>query len=218
MNATVDGFPGATGPAGRNPFSLYVFAGWMSIFFAPDEQPGGRFAQRVVFPSPGRYRVIVDAYVKSGVLPNFQLFRDVAVAGRSHPRPLGGYRRDAAIDGFKVVAPAEPKLRALQAAFLKFRVTGAAGKPARFVPWYGALAHAIFLRAGTLDYFHTHVCSPGATGCASVLNGSRIVGKSSAPGSLTVGTLLPTAGTWKLFLQLRPDGTFVTVPYVLKVR
>jgi hypothetical protein len=184
----------------------------------PPVRADGRFMQSVTFPSAGRYRVIVDAYVKSGVLPNFQLFRDVTVAGAAHDRPLGGYRRATTVDGFHVVAPRKPTLRAIQAAFLKFRVTDAAGKPARFVPWYGALAHAIFFRVGTLDYFHTHVCSPGATGCASILNGSRIAGKSSAPGNLTVGVLLPTAGTWKLFLQMRPDGKFVTAPYVLKVK
>ncbi len=184
----------------------------------PPMQADGRFTQRVVFPSPGGYRVIVDAYVKSTVLPNFQLFRDITVAGAAHGRPLGGYRRSVDVDGFHVVAPAKPTLRAVQAAFLKFRVTTGAGKPARFVPWYGALAHAIFFRVGTLDYFHTHVCSPGATGCASILNGSKIAGKSTAPGNLTVGVLLPTPGTWKLFLQMRPDGKFVTVPYVLKVK
>jgi hypothetical protein len=184
----------------------------------PKMQPGGHFSQRVVFPSPGRYRVIVDAYVKSDVLPNFQLFRDVDVVGGTHAQPLGGYRRNVTVDGFHVVAPVQPKLKPIEAAFLKFRITDAAGKPARFVPWYGALAHAIFFRAGSLDYFHTHVCSPGATGCASILNGSKVVGKSSAPGDLTVGTLLPTVGTWKLFLQMRPNGRFVTVPYVLKVQ
>jgi hypothetical protein len=184
----------------------------------PRMQPGGHFSQRVVFPSPGRYRVIVDAYVTNDVLPNFQLFRDVSVAGGTHAQPLGGYRRNVTVDGFHVVAPAQPKLKPIQAAFLKFGVTDTAGKPARFVPWYGALAHAIFFRAGSLDYFHTHVCSPGAVGCASILNGSKVVGKSSAPGDLTVGALLPTAGTWKLFLQMRPNGQFVTVPYVLKVR
>jgi hypothetical protein len=209
-----------TGPGPHTGVHLIIVKHDLSaiIHRHPPLQASGRFAQQVVFPSPGRYRVIVDAYVKSGVLPNFQLFRDVTVAGTPHREPLGGYRPSVTVGGFHVVAPAPPKLHPAQAAFLKFRVSDAAGKPARFVPWYGALAHAIFFRAGTLDYFHTHVCSPGATGCASILNGSRIVGKSSAPGSLTVGTLLPTAGTWKLFLQMRPNGRFVTVPYVLKVQ
>ena len=184
----------------------------------PPMQPGGHYAQQVVFPSPGRYRVIADAYVPSGVLPNFQLFKDVTVAGPDTSKPLGGYRRVQTVDGFRIVGPAAPQLRASRPAFLKFRVTDAAGRPARFVPWYGALAHAIFFRAGTLDYFHTHVCSPGASGCASLLNGSRIAGKSSAPGSLTAGVLLPTPGRWRLFLQLQPNGRLISVPYAFSVR
>lgn len=184
----------------------------------PPIQAGGHFAQRVVFPSVGRYRVITDAYVPSGVLPNFQLFKDIDVAGTATDKPLGPYRRVQEVGGFHVVAPPAPHLRAGRPAFLKFRITGPDGKAAHFVPWYGALAHAIFFRARTLDYFHTHVCAPGVSGCASLLNGSRIAGKSSAPGSLTVGVLLPTSGTWRLFLQMEPDGRLISVRYTLAVR
>jgi hypothetical protein len=185
----------------------------------PPMQPGGRFSETVVFPSAGRYRVIADAYVPSDVLPNFQLFKDIVVSGRSTTKPLGAYKPVVEAGGYRVVGPRRaPRLRAIQAAFLKFRVTDAAGKPARFVPWFGALAHAIFFHAGTLDYFHTHVCSPGATGCASILGGSKIAGKSTAPGELTVGALLPTAGRWRLFLQLQPNGKLISAPYTLTVR
>ena len=183
----------------------------------PPMQAGGRFEQRVVFPAPGRYRVIVDAYPRNGgPVPNFQLFKDVRVRGRSQPKPLGGYKAVQHIGGFTYRAPARPRVRAIQASLMTVRVTNAAGKPAHFVPWYGALAHAIFFHVGTLDYFHTHVCAPGATGCTSLLAGARVTGTSAAPGKLTIGILLPTAGTWKLFLQAKPDGKLVTVPYVLK--
>jgi hypothetical protein len=184
----------------------------------PPMQAGGRFEQRLVFPAAGRYRVIVDAYPRIGVLPNFQLFKDVVVRGASKRRPLGGYRRNVIVDGLRFSAPPQPRLRATRPAFLKIGVTDTAGRPARFVPWYGALAHAIFFRAGTLDYFHTHVCAPGATGCAAVVAASRVAGRSSAPGRLTIGIFLPTRGTWKLFLQARPDGKLVSVPYVLQVK
>jgi hypothetical protein len=102
------------------------------------------------------------------------------------------------------------------ASLMTVRVTNAAGNPARFVPWSGALAHAIFVHVGTLDYVHTHVCAPHVTGCARLLGATTVIGRSSAPGKLMIGVLLPTAGTWKLFLQARPDGRLVTVPYVLR--
>jgi hypothetical protein len=81
----------------------------------------------------------------------------------------------------------------------------------------GALAHAIFIRRRSLDYFHTHVCPPGATNCAARLGGARVAGTSSAPGRLKVGVLVPVAGTWRLFLICRPDGTVVTAPFTLRV-
>ena len=111
-----------------------------------------------------------------------------------------------------------PRLRAIQAAFLSFTVTGPNGVPARFTPWYGALAHAIFFREGSLDYFHTHVCARGASNCTSLLGGAKVTGTSSTPGKLTVGVLVPVAGTWRLFLQCLVDGHVLTAPFTLQVR
>jgi hypothetical protein len=210
-----------TGPGPHTGVHLIIVSDDLStiIHRHPPMQPGGRFWQQVVFPAPGRYRVIVDVYPKKQQpLPNFQLFRDVQVRGVPKPQPLGSYRAVQHVGGFTFTAPKRPQLRAIQAALMTVHVTDAAGKPARFVPWYGALAHAIFFHVGTLDYFHTHVCAPGASGCTSLIAGASVVGRSSAPGKLTIGVLLPTAGTWKLFLQSKPNGRLVTVPYVLKAR
>jgi hypothetical protein len=111
-----------------------------------------------------------------------------------------------------------PALRAIQANFLTLTVTGPNGKPARFTPWYGALAHAIFFRQGSLDYFHTHVCAPGASGCTSLLGGTSVAGTSSTPGKLRVGVLVPVAGIWRLFLQTKVNGRVLTAPFTLRVR
>lgn len=183
----------------------------------PPITPSGHFAQRVTFPAPGRYLVIVDTYPRHGPLPNFQLTKHLTIAGAEHPQPLGGYHVNTTVDGFHFTAPPNPRLHASQAAFLTIHVAGPDGKPTRFVPWYGALAHAIFFRKGTLDYFHSHVCAPGASACASFVGATRIAGHSNKPGKLTVGVLMPTPGTWKLFLQSKPDGRLITVPYVLHV-
>ena len=110
-----------------------------------------------------------------------------------------------------------PGCKAIQAEFLTVDVTDPDGRPAQFQPWYGALAHAIFFRKGSLDYFHTHVCAPGATGCTSVLGGAKVTGRSPTPGKLTVGVLVPVAGTWRLFLQCQVNGHILTAPFTLKV-
>jgi hypothetical protein len=210
-----------TGPGPHTGVHLIIVSDDLStiIHRHPPMEPGGRFRQQVVFPAPGRYRVIVDVYPKKRQpLPNFQLFKDVQVRGVPKPQPLGSYQAVQHIGGFTFTAAKRPQLRAIQAALMTVHVTDGSGKPARFVPWYGALAHAIFFHVGTLDYFHTHVCAPGASGCTSLIAGASVVGRSSAPGKLTIGILLPTAGTWKLFLQSKPNGRLVTVPYVLNAR
>ena len=92
------------------------------------------------------------------------------------------------------------------------------GAPATFTPWFGALAHAIFFRAGSLDYFHTHVCSAGMPGCTSVLGTVRVTGTATRPGQLRVGVLLPVPGTWRMFLQTKADGRVLTAPFTLTVR
>lgn len=178
----------------------------------------GKISEQVVFPTPGRYRMVVDAYPQTtGPQSNFQLFRWVTVAGKARPQPLPPFAARETIDGYRFTLHGRPRLSAIEPAFLTFTVTAPTGKPAQFTPWYGALAHAIFFRKGSLDYFHTHVCAPGASGCTSVLGSTRVTGSSSTPGKLTVGVLVPVPGVWRLFLQCRVAGHVLTAPFTLTV-
>ena len=186
----------------------------------PPVGANGRIEQTVVFPTPGRYRLVVDAYPQVSQLAfqqNFQLFRWITVPGTYKPQTLPPPSTTDTVDGYRFTVVGHPRLKAVEAVFLQIRVTAPSGKPAQFTPWYGALAHAIFFRRGTLDYFHTHVCAPGATNCGSTLGGSRVTGTSARPGKLTVGVLVPVAGTWRLFLQCKVGGRVITAPFTLKV-
>jgi hypothetical protein len=178
----------------------------------------GLLRQRVTFPAPGRYRVLVDIYPNlPGEQPNFQLFRSVKVSGAYRPQPLPPFRADQVIAGYHFDMQGHPALHAIQAAFVHINVTDPHGRPVRFVPWFGALAHAIFFHAGSLDHFHTHVCAAGAPNCSSILGATRITGHATAPGKITLGVLLPVAGTWRLFLQMRVHGHVLTAPFTLQV-
>jgi hypothetical protein len=121
-------------------------------------------------------------------------------------------------EGYRFTIAGRPSLHAIQAGFLTVHVTDPQGKPLRFTPWYGALAHAIFFRHGSLDYFHTHVCAPGAAGCTSTLGATKVTGSSSTPGKLDVGVLVPLPGEWRLFIQCRVAGHVLTAPFTLHVR
>ncbi|MDX6401787.1 MAG: hypothetical protein QOF27_2393 [Gaiellaceae bacterium] len=185
----------------------------------PPIGPDGRIAETVTFPSPGRYRVVVDAYPNlGGPLRNFQLFRSITVAGKAVQNPLPPFRPTVDVDGYRFTLHNPPALHAIKPAFLQLSVTRPDGSAAPFTPWFGALAHAIFFRAGSLDYFHTHVCAAGMTGCTSVLGPTRVTGSATRPGRLRVGVLLPVPGTWRLFLQCKVDGHVLTAPFTLKVR
>ena len=184
----------------------------------PPIGPDGRATENITFPSPGKYRLIVDAYPNlSGPLRNFQLFRNLQVGTTDPKKPLPPFKASQTVDGYHVQLMGKPKLRAIEAALMKVKVTDPNGKPAKFVPYFGALAHAIFFRSGNLDYFHTHVCAPGAAGCTSLLGGASVTGRSSTPGNLTVGVLLPEPGRWRLFIQFESGRTLVTAPFTLNV-
>ena len=127
---------------------------------------------------------------------------------RLPPRATGGGGFGAAGHGRRLPVHAAParaaaRDRACVPHDHRARPERAAGE---FTPWYGALAHAIFFRKGSLDYFHTHVCSAGAVGCTSALGATKVTGSSTTPGRLTVGVLVPVAGTWRLFLQCQVNG------------
>jgi hypothetical protein len=186
----------------------------------PPVGPGGQLTQTVTFPAPGPYKVLVDVYPNlPGGQPNFQLVKTVDVSGTYHPRPLPAFKPELVVGGYHFNIQAHPSLHAIQAQFLNVDVTDAHGHKAIFVPWFGALAHAIFFRQGSLDYFHTHICAPNAPNCGALpgVASSRITGTSAAPGTLTVGVLLPVPGTWRLFLQMKLGGRIVTAPFTLKV-
>jgi hypothetical protein len=192
----------------------------------PPIGPGGVFTQQITFPTPGPYRVVLDVYpaLTSGAQTfqqtNFQLTGEtIRVAGAYKPQGLPKPARTATVDGyrFRIVKIVPSPLRAISSALVYMTVTDPRGRPVTFTPWYGALAHAIFFHHGRFEYFHTHVCSPGAGGCTSVLGASRVTGSSATPGHLTVGVLLPDSGTWRLFLQLRAGGRILTAPFTLQV-
>jgi hypothetical protein len=179
----------------------------------------GTFTDDVDFPTGGPYRLIVDAYpAQTTPQPNFQLFSNVHVAGAYKPQPLPPPAQKATVDGYTFALSGHPRLKAIEPAFLTFSVTTPYGTGAKFTPWYGALAHAIFLRKGTLTYFHTHVCAPNATGCTSTLGTAKVTGTSAGPGTLSVGVLVPVPGTWRLFLQSKVGGRVLTAPFTLVVR
>ncbi len=180
----------------------------------------GLIRQTVTLPAPGPYRVLVDVYPNiPGGQPNFQLSQTVRVSGPYRPRPLPSFAAEQTVDGYHIHMQPHPPLHAIQAQFVTVDVTDSLGRRVTFRPWFGALAHAIFFREASLDYFHSHVCAPNAPNCGSLsgVGASRVTGRATAAGRLSLGALLPEPGTWRLFLQMKLGRTVVTAPFTLHV-
>ena len=185
----------------------------------PPVGPNGKVVQAVDFTSPGPYLVLVDVYpAVKGAPRNFQLRANLRVAGAYHPKPLPRFSAVDTMDGYRVSLHVPRQIHPIDPVTLTATITDPSGRPLVFHPWYGALAHAIFFRAGSLDYFHTHVCGPNTPGCTSIFGGAKVTGRPLGPGKLNVGVLLPVAGTWRLFLQFQDRGRTISAPFTLKVQ
>jgi hypothetical protein len=185
----------------------------------PPISANGKIGDTVTFPAPGPYRVVVDVYPATGQQPNFQLFSRIRVKGTYKPKPLPPVGSSVNAGGYRFTLHGADNLHAVEPALVTVDIRGPGESKPTFTPWYGALAHAIFFRQGSLDYFHTHVCAPGATACTSILpGGAKVTGTSTTPGKLRVGVLVPAPGTWRLFLQSKLGGKVVTAPFTLHVK
>ena len=184
----------------------------------PPVPASGRLALPVTIPEAGRYHVLVDVYpaADSG-RPNFQLTHDLQVGTGDPKTPLPAYAKVVKTGGLTFRVVKRPVLRLAEPASMVVDVTDAKGKPVKFTPFYGALAHAIFFRSGSLDYFHSHICGSDPA-CAAGFGSAATAGQSTRPGRLELGVLLPATGAWRLFLQVTHGGKLLTAPFTLRVR
>ena len=110
-------------------------------------------------PRAGALPRAVDAYPNiPGGQPNFQLFQTVNVKGAYHPKALPPFSADQTVDGYHMDMQGHPTLHAIQAQFVaRRRDRSERAQKVTFVPWFGALAHAIFFHqgiAGLLPHAH----------------------------------------------------------------
>ena len=183
----------------------------------PPIPASGRLALPVDLSRAGRYHVLVDVYPASGALRNFQLTHELQVGTGDVKEPLPPYAPVVRAGGLTFRVAKLPGLRLAEPASMIVNVTDAAGKPVTFKPFYGALAHAIFFRQGSLDYFHSHICGNDPA-CTSGFGTPATTGHSTKPGRMELGVLLPATGVWRLFLQVVHGGKLITAPFTLRVR
>ena len=97
-------------------------------------------------------------------------------------------------------------------------VTDAKGKPVKFTPFYGALAHAIFFRDGSLDYFHSHICGSDPACSAGLRNAGHDAGTARSPAASSSASCCPATGTLAAVPPGHPRGKLLTAPFTLSVQ
>jgi hypothetical protein len=140
----------------------------------------------------GSYRVFADFAPATG--QPLVLGTDIAVGGAYAPAPLPAVAGTAPAGDLEVAVDARPV--AGRESTLEFRVTRD-GTPVRELePYLGAYGHLVALRSGDLAYLHTHAV------------GDR---------DLRFATTFPTAGTYRLFLDIKAGGTVRTAAFTVTV-
>jgi len=208
-----------TGPGPHTGVHLIIVRDDLSsiIHLHPPIPPSGRLAIAVTLPRAGRYHVLVDVYPAGAGGPrNFQLTRDLQVGAGDVQAPLPPFAPVVHAGGLTFRVSQLPRLKLAQPGSMIVNVTDAQGKPVQFRPFYGALAHAIFFSAGSLNYFHSHICGNDPA-CSAGFGTPATTGHSTKPGRLELGVLLPATGRWRLFLQVLWKGKLVTAPFTLRV-
>ena len=185
-----------------------------------DRAPTDGSAESITFPTPGRYRVVVDAYPNTtGPQRNFQLFRRITVAGKHRPSRCRRSPASETVDGYRfTIAGKPPPEGASRPAFMnvsRHRPEREAG-PLHARGSARSRTRSSSARARSTTSTRTSA-RPARAAARARSAARRSPARRTTPGKLRVGVLVPTPGTWRLFLQSKVDGKVLTAPFTLKV-
>lgn len=150
--------------------------------------------------TPGDWRVFADIAPQGG--ESLTLGADVSVAGAYAPVAAPAQDvRTATVDGYTVTL--EGELTPGTDSDLTLSVSRA-GKPVTDLdPYLGAYGHLVALRTGDLAYLHVH--PEGHPGDSTTKPGPDI----------TFGAAVPSAGTYRLFLDFQHAGVVRTAAFTV---
>ena len=166
------------------------FAGYQHVH--PTRDQAGRWSTPLDL-KPGSWRLFADFVPGDGGAPEgLTLGADLEVAGSYPPTPLSAVSAVTDVGDYRVSLDGAP--RAGIPTELSFRVDGD-GRAVVPEPYLGARGHLVALREGDLAYLHVH----------------------PAEDSLSFAATVPTAGRYRLFLDMKVDGEVLNVPFPVEV-
>jgi hypothetical protein len=164
----------------------------------PTRDANGVWTATADLSVPGTYRVLAD-FTPTGLGEGLTLGTDLQVPGDQRPTPLPAPTRTAHVDGYTVtlagdLVPGSSSTLALSVAKDGRAVTD-------LEPYLGAYGHLVALRSGDVAYLHVH--PEGAPGD----------GVTTAGPSIEFAASVPSAGTYRLYLDFLHEGRVRTAEF-----
>lgn len=150
---------------------------------------------------PGEYRVFAD-FKPAGVEASYTLGADLSVPGTFEPRVLTDPTRTSAADGYEVSLTGD--LVPGTTSELTVSVARAGKAVTDLEPYLEAYGHLVALRDGDLAYLHVH--PEGHPGDGVTRPGPEI----------TFQAAVPSAGTYKLFLDFQHGSAVRTASFTVR--
>jgi hypothetical protein len=149
---------------------------------------------------PGTWRLFAD-FTPTALGENLTLGADLAVPGEYAPAPLPAPSVTAEVDGFTVVLTGS--LEPGRESGLTLSISRDGFPVTDLQPYLGAFGHLVVLREGDLAYLHAHPVDEAG-------------GAEAAPGPhVRFATTVPSAGTYRLFLDFKHDGVVRTAAFTV---
>ncbi|WIX92143.1 hypothetical protein [Amycolatopsis sp. DG1A-15b] len=162
----------------------------------PELAPDGTWSVPLTLPAAGSYRAFAD-FAPTGGKP-MTLGADLSVAGNYQP-VTHLPSRTAQVDGYTVEVAGD--LTAGKTSPLTLEVSRAGVPVTDLQPYLGAYGHLVALREGDLAYLHVHP------------EGEPGDGKTAAGPQIGFAAEVPSAGTYRLFLDFKHGGVVRTAEF-----
>lgn len=166
-----------------------------------------RFTVPITFAANGTYALFADFTPANGEAT--VLRKDIVIGAPTTAITLevdDGERRAGA---YTVTPSIVSPIPAGVETTLVFTVSKGAAPVTDLQNYLDVKGHAVILKEGSLEYFHTHPSEHGA--------GHGDTTEAPGPGEVHFAATLPTPGRYKVFAQFRPEGNLITVANVYEV-
>ncbi|TNH30023.1 hypothetical protein FHG89_09430 [Micromonospora orduensis] len=165
----------------------------------PDLTPDGTWRVASPLAGPGQWRAFAD-FTPTGGEP-LTLGVDVTVPGELTERPLPAPATSTSVDGYTVTLAGEPQPGRTSPLTL---TVSRNGQPVTDLePYLGAYGHLVALRRGDLAYLHVHP------------DGTPGDGRTRPGPAVTFLAEVPSAGTYRLYLDFRHGGAVHTAEFTV---